>query len=346
MTDSTGLIQHAHHSVPNRRFGYTTDDNARALIVAIKQYAVTGQREDLDLAIKYLSFMHYAHSSNHKFRNVMDYEHRFLDDEGTQDCYGRSIWACGYAASSCLPRNVRIVARKLFDDSIVWLGDLDSPRARMYSVLGICEYLRENEDNAGLKAKVSAIADSLVTAIRTYSDSKWLWYEPYMTYGNAILPLGMLSAAELTGHKRHMDAALSTIRFLTDVLIINRRLEIIGNNGWYENGRERAWFDQQSVDAGYIVYLYTQANKILGDKSYIDLARIANSWFFGNNRSGVVVYDSESGGCYDAVTEAGLNLNQGAESCVCYLLAQHAIQETIEAPRPLPLVEQCAMRES
>jgi hypothetical protein len=249
------------------------------------------------------------------------------------------MWACGCAASSSLPDNVRIVARKMFDDAIVWLGDLDSPRARMYATLGISEYLRVYEDNAGLKAKVSAIADTLVSALRDYSDDKWHWFEPYLTYGNALLPLGMLAAAQITGRKSHMDAALSTMRFLTDVVIIDGRLEVVGNDGWYQRGGKRAWFDQQSVDAGYIVLLYSQAYETLRDKSYLELAHISNSWFFGNNRSGVQVYDTQTHGCYDAVTEDGLNLNQGSESCICYLLAQCALRDikhgiqTIEGAR-------------
>ena len=325
ITDSTGVIQHGYHSIPNRRFGYTTDDNARALIVATKQYESTKDRADLDLAITYLSFMHYATSPENKFRNVMDYERQWLDDEGTQDCYGRSIWCLGYVASSGLPDNIRIVARKLFDDAIVWLEELTSPRAKSYALLGICSYLRENKDRSNLHNRINAIVDSLLFGLRTYSESDWHWYEPYFTYGNAILPLAMLAAAEVTGNKDHMDAAISTMQYLTDVVIIDRRLEVIGNNGWYIRGGKRAWYDQQSVDAGYLVALYTEAYRVLGNDSYKELAEIAYSWFYGNNRSGLAVYDEESHGCFDAIIPDGLNLNQGAESCICCLLAQFAM---------------------
>jgi len=327
ITDHTGIIQHGFHSIPNRRLGYTTDDNSRALIVAVQNYEMTGKREDLDLAITYISYLHYAQNPDYKFKNVMNFEHEFLDAEGTQDCYGQTMWACGFAASSGLPENVRIVPRKMFQDGIVWVGDLDSPRAKSYSMLGMCGYLQGNEDKAGVKDKLDVLADSLVAAIRAYSEAAWHWYEAYLTYGNAILPLAMLSAAQITGKKEHMEAAVSTMNFLTETVIIDGRLEVIGNDGWYTRGSKRAWFDQQAVDAGYIVYLYARAYEALGDKSYLELARIAYSWFFGNNRSGVQVYDPITHGCYDAITPWGLNLNQGAESIVCFLLAQFAISK-------------------
>ncbi|HUV04210.1 MAG TPA: glycosyltransferase [Armatimonadota bacterium] len=326
MTDCAGVIQHAVHSVPNRRLGYTTDDNARALIVAAQHYKRTGERADLDLAITYLSYLHYAQSPDHKFRESMAFDRTFVDDERTEDCYGRAIWACGYAASSKLPENVRIVARKLFDDSIAWVGDLNSPRAKAYSMLGMADYLRGNRDRDGLGDKIDALANSLLVGLRTYGDKDWQWYEPYLTYGNAILPLAMLVATEVTGRKAYRDAAVRTIQFLTDNLILNDRLEIIGNDGWYMRGGKRAWYDQQSIDAGYAVCLYVRAYELLGAKEYLDLARIAHDWFFGNNRSGVWVYDPTTKGCCDAITPEGVNLNQGAESCICFVLAHMAMQ--------------------
>jgi hypothetical protein len=328
LTDCTGVIQHAHHSVPNRRLGYTTDDNGRALIVAARQYELTKSREDLDLATTYLSFLHYAQSPDRKFRNIMTYRRDFLDEEGTDDSYGRAMWGCGCAASSGLPENIRIVAKKLFNESIVWVGDLTSPRARAYSMLGMCSYLRANEDETGIKSKIDALADSLLAGLQAHSDKNWDWYEPYLTYGNAILPLAMLSAADVTNKRAYKDAAVRTIRFLADILVPDSRLEIIGNDGWCIRGGKRAWYDQQSIDAGYTVCLFAEAYKLLGDKDLLNLARISFDWFFGNNRSEIWVYDPQTTGCYDAITPWGLNLNQGAEACICFLLAQLAMPAT------------------
>jgi hypothetical protein len=326
LTDCTGIIQHGTHAIPNRKLGYTTDDNARALIIASKQYDRTHSREDLDLAVTYLSFLLYARSTNHRFKNFMSYQRVWLDSDGTEDCLGRSLWACGTAASSGLPENTRIVAAKLFDECSVWAGDLNSPRARAYTIIGMSEYLNSGQEHPGLTDKINALGDTLLVGLKAYSTPDWVWFEPYMTYGNAILALGMLYAAYVTGNPRYMDAARRTIQFLTDTLIIDGRLEIIGNDGWYVHGEKRSWYDQQTIDAGYTVHLYMTAYKLLGDKTYLDLARTAYTWFFGNNRSGVWVYDSETCGCCDAITPWGLNVNQGSEACVSFLLAQIAME--------------------
>lgn len=327
MTDSAGIIQHATHSVPNRHLGYTTDDNARALIVATRQFERTGDRADLDLVVTYLSYLHHSQSPDHRFRNIMEYNRSFIDEEGTEDCYGRAMWACGVVASSKVSENIRIVASNIFRDSIGWVGDLDSPRAKAYCILGMSNYLHQNENKLGLIEKIDALADSLVVGLNTYGDKKWRWYEPYLTYGNAIMPLGMLVAAELLGRKLYRQVAVETIQFLTETLFRDGYLDIIGNNGWYLRGGRRAVYDQQSIDAGYTVLLYTEAYKRLGDKQYYELAHTAYSWFFGNNISGVWVYDPVTKGCYDAITPQGVNLNQGAEACICFLLAQLAIAE-------------------
>lgn len=339
LTDCTGIIQHGAHAVPNRRLGYTTDDNARALIIATQHYERTLSRDDLDLAITYLSFVHYARSAEKRFKNVMTYQGVFLDNDGTEDCLGRSLWACGYVSASKLPENVRVVAMKLFDECSVWAGDLNSPRGRAYTMLGMAEYLKSEGDHPGLKEKISALADSLLVGLKHYSDKDWVWYEPYLTYGNAIIALGMMAAAEVTGNPKYKDAAQRTIQFLTDTLIIDNRLEIIGNNGWYMHGGKRAWFDQQTIDAGYTVYMYMTAYRIFGDSEYLDLAKIAYSWFFGNNRSGVWVYSCDTCGCYDAVTPWGVNLNQGSEACVSFLLAQMAVDEYVDTDSAVCLEE-------
>ncbi len=289
LTDCTGIYQHGFHSVPNRKLGYTTDDNARALIVAAQHYDLTGDPTDLALATKYLSFVHYAHTSEGYFRNDMNFQRNFLDERGTEDCYGRAIWGCGCAASSKLPENVSIVAKKLLLDSLGRVGDLESPRARAYAILGMYNYLRQNKDTNGIADKIMALADSLVAGYATYHDKEWHWFEPYLTYGNAILVYGMLVAADITGKKSHKNVAMRTLQFFTDTLIVNERLEIIGNNGWYQKGGERAWYDQQSIDAGYTVCLYSKAYELLREKQYRELAYISYDWFFGKNRSGVWV---------------------------------------------------------
>lgn len=330
MTDDTGIFQHAVFAVPNRQLGYTTDDNSRALIVAVKGYEHTQSPEILELIRVYLGFLHYAHTPEHRFSNIMTYQRMFLDSDGTEDCFGRCIWGCGVAASAEIPDCVRTVAKKIFDSSMPWVGDLISPRARAYSIVGMCEYAKANKDATDVRDKIRALADSLEKLFRDYSTDDWVWFEPYMTYGNAILSVSMLLAGAITGKKRYTDIGRRTLDFLTKVTIINGRLEVIGNNGWLMKDGNRPWYDQQTIDAGYSVYAYAVAYSLLGDKSYLDHAFTCYDWFFGNNRSGMSVYDPQSGGCRDGINPSGVNENQGAEACFSFLLAQLALGDYMD----------------
>lgn len=332
LSDDTGILQHGVFSVPNRRLGYTTDDNSRALIVAVRGYELMQSPEVLELIRRYLSFLHYAHTPEYRFSNIMTYQRMFLDADGTEDCYGRCMWGCGVAASAAIPLSLRTVARKIFDSSVGWAGDLSSPRARAYSMLGMCEYARENKDAVDVPDKIRALADSLEALFREYSDESWVWFEPYMTYGNPILPLSMLAAGSVTGVERYTNIGRRTLDFLAETTIVDGRLEVIGNNGWYMKGGERPWYDQQSIDAGYAVHAFTEAYKLLGDRTYLDHAFTCYDWFLGLNRSGLSVYDPQSGGCRDGINPEGVNENQGAEACVSFLLAQLALQEYVERP--------------
>ncbi len=335
LTDDTGIFQHGVFAVPNRQLGYTTDDNSRALIVAVRGYEHTQSPEMLELIRIYLSYLHYAHTPEHRFSNIMTYQRMFLDSDGTEDCFGRCMWGCGVASSADIPVCMRAVAKKIFDSSIPWVADLVSPRARAYSIVGMCEYLAINKDAVDIGHKILALADSLATLFREYSSSDWTWFEPYMTYGNAILPVCMLLAGSVTGKKKYMEVGRSSLDFLTEQTIIDGRLEIVGNDGWLMKGGNRPWYDQQSIDAGYAVYAYTVAYSLLGDKSYLDHAFTCYDWFFGNNRSEMPLYDPGSGGCRDGINPTGVNENQGAEACFSFLLAQLALRDYIEQ-RELP----------
>lgn len=324
ITDDTGILQHGVFSIPNRRLGYTTDDNARALLVAVRGYELTHSADALELARKYLSFVHHAQNPQYRFSNIMTYQRTFLDADGTEDCLGRCMWGCGVAASARIPESMSTVAKKIIRAAAPHVGDLTSPRAIAYSLIGLCEYLRVEHDE-GIQNQVRALADRLAFQVREYSDDRWHWFEPYMTYGNAVLPLSMLMAGSATDDKGYLDVGRRTLDFLIETTVVGGRLEIIGNDGWYQKGGDRPWYDQQSIDAGYSVHALTAAYSILDAPEYLDSARTSYDWFFGKNRSGRSVYDPETGGCRDGINPSGVNENQGAEACVSLLLAQLAM---------------------
>lgn len=329
LTDRTGVIQHAIFSIPNRRTGYTTDDNARALIVALMEYERTKDRRVLQLVSTYLSAVHYAQTVNKRFHNFMSFDQIFLDDEGSEDCLGRTLWGCGFALSTDIHSNVKKVAKQLFDDAVRWLPTIGSLRAISYALLGCYYYLKAHPDSA-LSDHIESMADRICAMYRQNSTREWRWFDQFLTYSNAVPPRALLLCYDALKKEEYLAVGLETLDFLTEHTVIDGILQPVGCNGWYMRGQERAWFDQQPVDPMGSVLCYLTAYDVTRDKKYLELACISFDWFFGKNAIGEWLYDPVTGGCYDALTPSGPNFNQGAESTISCLLAQLAVQPYLD----------------
>ena len=336
LTDRTGVIQHAIYSIPNRRTGYTTDDNARALIVALQEYERTGDRRLLRLVSTYLSFLHYAQTSSRRFHNFMSFDQIFLDDEGSEDCFGRVLWACGEALATNIHENVKKVARRLFDDAIRWLPVVTWTRGCAYSALGCYFYLKGEPESDAVRKHLETLADKLCKAFKENASDNWPWFDYFMTYSNGILPRALFLAYQAIGKQEYLDTAVRSMDFLNRVTNIDGIHHPIGCNGWYIRDSERAWFDQQAVDPMACVMANLSAYEATKDRSYLGHAKIAFDWFFGKNSIGEALYDPVTGGCYDGLNPSGVNLNQGSESTICCLLAQLAMAPYI------PMLEESA----
>lgn len=330
LTDSTGVIQHAIYSIPNRRTGYTTDDNARALIAAIMEFERTGSRQVLQLVSTYLSFLHYAQTPAGRFHNFMSYDQVWLDDQSSDDCFGRVLWACGFALAAELHPNVKKVARQIFDGAMRWIPFTHSLRARAYMIMGCFYYLKHQPDHEEVRTSLENLADSLCKEFSSNRKEEWRWFEDVLTYSNGMLPRALFMAYTVTQKQEYLEVAKDSLDFVTSVCIQDGMLYPIGCNGWYIRGQERAWYDQQPVDPMGHMLSYLAAYDATGDEEYLKLARICFDWFFGHNSVGEALYDPVTGGCFDALAPDGPNLNQGSESTICCLLAQLTIQPYLE----------------
>ncbi len=331
LTDSTGVIQHAIFSIPNRRTGYTTDDNARALIASIMEFERTGSRDALRLVSTYLSFLHYAQTPSGRFHNFMAFDQVWLDDQSSEDCFGRVLWACGYALCAELHPNVKKVAKQLFDDAFRWIPATQSLRARAYMGMACYYYIQNIKDAQDVRKMLEKLADSLCEDFRENAAGDWLWYESILTYSNGMLPRLLFLAYQELGKPEYLETAETSLDFLTKVCILDDVLYPIGCNGWYPKGQERALYDQQPVDPLCHTLSYLAAYDATGKQDYLRKAFISFDWFFGRNSVGEALYDPVTGGCYDALGPDGPNLNQGAESTITCLLAQLSIQPYLEA---------------
>ncbi len=248
LTDSTGIIQHAIYSIPNRRTGYTTDDNARALIAAVMAYEHTGSRQSLQLVSKYLSFLHYAQTPAGRFHNFMSYDQVWLDDQSSEDCFGRVLWGCGYTLQAELHPNVKKVAKQILDGAVRWVRVTKSLRALAYMGLGCYYYLKYDPENTEFKTALKEIADSICDLFDDNAEPGWEWFEDVLTYSNGMMPRALFMAYEVFGNYRYLEVAENSLKFLTSVCVIDGVLHPIGCNGWYIRGSERAMYDQQPVD--------------------------------------------------------------------------------------------------
>ncbi len=334
LTDRTGIIQHAIYSIPNRRMGYCTDDNCRALVAAVRHHEITGSRRSLRLVSTYLSFVHYAQLLNGKFHNFMGFEQVFLDGEGSDDCLGRTIWSLGQCLAADIHDNVKQVAHELLVAALPHPETMSALRGRCYSLLGMtlavgASYVPDAVD------RVRALADSVVRDYRSSASPGWEWFEPYLTYSNALMPLALFSSYETMRDSTYLEVAQESFAFLEKQCLIDGMLQVIGCNGWYFKGRERAWFDQQPVDVMMMVLAALAAFRVTGEQKYLELAKISFEWFFGRNALGVPVHDPVTGGCFDGLMATGRNSNQGAESTICCLISQIEMSEYIREGRSL-----------
>lgn len=322
LTDDTGLLQHAKFATPKRREGYTTDDNARALMACIKYHQIYGDSEIEKLIDVYLSFLFHMQRSDGKMHNFLSYNRQFIDDVGSEDCMGRAVWACGCTMSSNLSIEKRLISKEIFDKGFSWVPGFKSLRSKAFAILGLCHYQKAYPQDQNVILNMKALADQLLNNYKHESSADWRWFEPYLTYVNGRLPQALFETHRNTSIEKYVKIAKESFDFILEVQMIDDKFVPVGNNGWYKKSGERAMYDQQSIEASCMVEAALVAFRVTGDEKYRRTAQDIFDWFLGKNSQGVVVYNMETGGCYDGITPRGLNLNQGAEATVSYLLAR------------------------
>lgn len=319
LNDAVGIVQYAPYSKPDLTWGYTTDDVARALVFVCRASSVMGESERRELARKYVAFLDKMRGSDGRWSNEMRSDGSVVDSPSDRDHLGRVIWAAGCYANSSLCREPAW-SRNSIETALRWgLGAL-SPRAKAYFLLGISEFLKA-EPNSRLAEAASKLAEHLINWYRGVCRPDWRWFEEMLTYDNARLSESLAVYYEIMQDSVSLNVACESLEFLVDAQTVEGVFAPVGNKGWYRVGGPRALYDQQPVDAGATVEACNRAYRITRENRYLDWSRLALDWYAGFNLKGLAVYDSATGGCYDGLTEDGLNLNQGAESVLSYLLA-------------------------
>ena len=330
MTDDTGMLQHAIFTIPNRREGYTTDDNARALIFAV----LLGQKEKHQSgkvnpstetsALCYSAFLEHAFNpAKGRFKNFLRYDRRWSEPVGSEDSHGRALWALGTVLGRSQDQGLRGATGRLFEFSLPAVLEFNSPRAWAYTLLGIQEYLTAYPGDRDAQKVRSALSHRLLEMYESIRRPDWKWFENVLAYGNARLPQALLLVGSDCSDDRMISAGLESLDWLLEKqhCEINRHFVPIGSQGFYQKDGEKARFDQQPLEAAGAVSACLQAYRVTGDSRWRNEAWSAFNWFLGDNDLQLPLYDSVTGGCRDGLHPDRANENQGAESTLSFLMA-------------------------
>ncbi len=335
LSDDVGLLQHASFGIPDRDHGYSADDVGRGLAALMTFYNQQKEEQVLPIIRTYISFLNHSQTETGHFHNFMSYDRRFLDEQGSDETLGRVVWGLGTVVRWGPKEQIRALAQNMMAKAAPRMLEFDAPRAKSDAIIGMYHLLQKFVGASQFKRLLIQLADDLVGLYKENHSQDWMWFEEVITYGNAKIPEALLRAYQVTQNKEYLDVALESLDFLTKEQWNGVYFELVGNEGWYPKGGERALFGQQPVDAAYLVEAYVAASEVTNMSKFLELARLAFDWFLGRNRLNTALYDFADGSVADGIDSSGISANQGAESVVCYLLAVLGLSE-LKAQRILP----------
>jgi glycosyltransferase involved in cell wall biosynthesis len=332
MTTDIGIIQFSKINVPDYDSGYTIDDNARALIASVMKFKEKPSDELLSYIETYLDFITYCQLENGEFMNYVDKKGVFHEQNhyvNLEDSNARAIWALGFllANGKVLPQNIVKRADATFMKSLPMIPEVNSPRSIAFIIKGLY-YLYQYKPSSSYKLLVTILADKLVNLYKISSEDSWNWFEDYLTYANGVMPEALIMAFDLTNSPAFRDVALKSFNFLLSQTFEKDQIKVVSNRGWKLKGiQKKENFGEQPIDVAYTILALNSFYQILDIDRYRDYMEVAYSWFLGNNHLNQIMYDPISGAGYDGLEKHNINLNQGAESSICFLISSMVLRK-------------------
>lgn len=333
MTTDFGMIQFAKINQPDMSTGYTLDDNARALVAVCQHYELTRDTSDLVLIELYFNFIKFCLQPDGHFLNYVDKDRKFTlqNSENLEDANGRAIWALGnlISISDLLPLKLVNESRKTMQLALSTAHAIHSTRAMAFIIKGLY-YSHSANFSFGNTLLLKTLADRLVQMYKHESDEEWEWFESYLTYGNSILPEALLCAYLVTNNPIYQTIAKTSFDFLLSKTFNEDTIKVISNQGWMHNKVqivEPKNGGEQPIDVAYTIMALSKFYDHFGEENYLKKMEVAFEWFLGKNHLHQIIYNPCTGGCYDGLEETYINLNQGAESTVSYMMSRLTVEK-------------------
>ena len=338
LTTGLGMIQFSKINQPDIGSGYTLDDNARALIVMCQHFEMTGDKETIKYIYTYFNFIKHCLQPDGSFLNYVNDQKKFTEqnnEANLADSNGRAIWALGYLLSlnSLLPVDLTENATLIMQNALLKVNKIHSTRAMAFAIKGLYYRNTNNKSIRGVSL-IRQLANRLVQMYRHEANEEWQWFESYLTYANSILPEALLCAWLATEDSIYKEVAKSSFDFLLSKTFKESSIKVISNKSWLHKGEDVVHITnggEQPIDVAYTIIALSKFYDVYTDDEYLDKIEIAFNWFLGNNHLHQIIYNPCTGGCYDGLEENYVNLNQGAESTVSYLIARLTVEKALSS---------------
>jgi glycosyltransferase involved in cell wall biosynthesis len=283
MTDHTGILQHAKYSIPDRTHGYCVDDNARALIVSCMYYSLLKDKGVVPLIQTYLSYLNDAfNQENGRFRNFMSYDRRWLEEKGSEDSHGRSLWGLGTAVKCAPSDSIRKMAVGLFSDGLPVVEDFTSPRAWAFTIVGLQAYMEVFGGDATTRRLRANLAEKLFDLFKKRASDDWPWCEDTVTYANAKLSQALILAGQWIPNPEMFEMGIKSLTWLLERQTApDGHLSIVGNLNWHNKENDPSTFDQQPIEAKCLIEACSEAFRSTGETKWIEEGQRCLAWFLG-----------------------------------------------------------------
>lgn len=346
LTDDTGVLEHSLGTIPQRKEGYSTDDQARALWACLEWLDISQvttesasplpKAKNLQRLIDtHLSFLLWVQKENGHFHNNVAYDRTWEKESPSDDCFGRCLWSCARALTTLRdhPRRYLAAAHVLIN-GMNYIKAIRFPRGAAFALAASAllatkwEQLSQEEhftrlpDKRQLETAVEKLTNDLLATYQKHRTRNWHWFESAITYGNGVMPWGLWYAYEYTEKKEVGQIAKESLDFLIEKMTNSKGyIRPVGNKGWCREDFRADW-DQQPIDVMKLALASFKAYAVTKDRYYQEIVKQSHAWFYGANDLGICLVDREEGCCCDGLNEHGANPNSGAESTIAYLLTE------------------------